>query len=142
MSAYCLRPQAEGAARFTAATGVERHIRMVEITDEVFLDLEVSLVNWRNEWQRIHVPKNCPRVVVPDNPIGVTIGKPRDGAPVAALCNFFDGEIELDASDEVDNWGISQARIRLDGDFGADEAYLETRVYRFQRCGGLYVGAE
>ena len=38
MAADRLRPQAEGAARFAAAAGVERDVGMLQIADEVVLD--------------------------------------------------------------------------------------------------------
>ena len=45
MAAHRLRPQAEGAARFAAAAGVERDVGMPEIADEIILDGQVALVD-------------------------------------------------------------------------------------------------
>ena len=45
MTADRLRPQAEGAARFAAAAGIERNVGMPEIADEVILDGQVALVD-------------------------------------------------------------------------------------------------
>ena len=55
MAADGLRPQAEGAARFAAAAGVERDVGVLQIADEIILDLEVALVDRRDERQLVHV---------------------------------------------------------------------------------------
>jgi hypothetical protein len=50
-----LRPQAEGAARFAAAPGVERHVGVLQVADEVVLDAQVALVDLGDERQLVHV---------------------------------------------------------------------------------------
>ena len=64
MPADRLRPQAEGAARFAAAAGVERDVGVLEIADEVILDLEVALVDLAHERERIHVLEDGAFLVV------------------------------------------------------------------------------
>ena len=66
VSAHGLRPQAEGAARFAAAPGVERQIRMPQVADEVVLDLEIALVDRRDERQLVHVVQHGAVGVVDD----------------------------------------------------------------------------
>src|SRR5581483_7337903 len=61
MTADRLRPQTEGAARFTAAPGIERDVRMLQITDKIILDGEIALVNRRYERQFVHVLQNGAR---------------------------------------------------------------------------------
>ena len=55
MAADGLRPQAEGAARFAAAPGIERDVGMLEIADEIILDRQVALVDRRDERQLVHI---------------------------------------------------------------------------------------
>ena len=55
MAADGLRPQAEGAARFAAAAGIERDVGVLQIADEVILDPQVALVDRRDERQLVHV---------------------------------------------------------------------------------------
>src|SRR5690606_33760227 len=54
MPADGLRPQAERAARFAAPPGIERQVGMLEVTDKVAMDVEVPLVDGRDEWQVVH----------------------------------------------------------------------------------------
>ena len=55
VSADGLRPEAEGALRRAAAAGVKAHVRMQQVTDEIFLDLQIALVDVRHPGERIHV---------------------------------------------------------------------------------------
>ena len=55
VSADRLRPEAEGALRRATAAGVQADIRMQQVTDEIFLDLQVALVNVGHPRKRIHV---------------------------------------------------------------------------------------
>ena len=102
MPADGLRPQAEGAARLAAAARVEGNVGVLEISDEVFLDAQIPLVDRGHERQSIHVLEHRTRSVVHDTAVGVSIGKARDAIPVSSLGDFLDGEIEFVARDEVD----------------------------------------
>ena len=55
MTADRLRPQAEGAARFAAAAGIERDVGVLEIAAEIILDDEVALIDRRHEGKLVHV---------------------------------------------------------------------------------------
>ncbi len=61
-----LRPQAEGAFRAAAAAGVEAHVGMLQVADEVVLDLQIALVDGRDERQVVHVLDDGARQVVHD----------------------------------------------------------------------------
>ena len=66
MSADGLRPQAEGAARFAAAAGVQRHVGVQQVADEVVLDPQVALVDLGHERQLVHVLQDRAVLVVLD----------------------------------------------------------------------------
>ena len=142
MPADRLRPQAEGAARFAAAPGVERDVGVLEIADEVILDLEVALVDLAHERQRVHVLQDGAFLVVRDHALAVAIRQAVDRVPVAPLGKLPDGEVELVARDEIDRLGIFEALVRLHRHLGADEARLEPRIGGFQRLDRLHVVAE
>ena len=97
-----LRPQAEGALRAAAAAGVEAHVRMLQIADEVVLDLQVALVDRRDERQLVHVLEDRARQVVHDAAVGIAIGQALDVSAAAALGDFLAGVVEFLAADEID----------------------------------------
>ncbi len=102
MPADGLRPQAEGAVRFAAAAGVQRHVGVQQVADEVILDPQVALVDLGDERQLVHVLQHRAVLVVLDHAVGVAEGDAVDSGPVAALGDFLDGEVEFVAGHEVD----------------------------------------
>src|SRR5207249_10539298 len=102
MAADGLRPQAEGATRLAAASGVERDVRMLEITNEVVLDPEVALVALRHEWQRVHILQRGTRRIVHDASICAAVRESGYRAPIPAFRDFLDGEVEFITGDEID----------------------------------------
>src|SRR5262245_12776616 len=97
-----LRPQAEGAARFAAAPGIERNVGVLEIAAEIVLDHEVALVDRRDEGELVHVLKNGALLVVHDGAVALAPREPRDAGEVATFRDLLDGEIELVACHEID----------------------------------------
>ena len=85
MAADGLRPQAESALRAAAAAGVEADVGMLQVADEVVLDLQVALVDRRDERQVVHVLDHGARQVVHDAAVGAAIGEPLDVAQAAGL---------------------------------------------------------
>ena len=142
MPAHRLRPQAERAARLAAAPGVERHVRMQQIADEVVLDAQVALVDLGDERQRVHVLEDRAVLVVHDPARTVAIRDAVDRRPVAALGDLLHREVELVARDEIDRRALAQAFVRLHRHLGADEADLQRRVRVLQRRRHLHVGRE
>src|ERR1700692_967718 len=67
-----LRPEAESALRPAAAPDIDRYVRMFQVTDEIVFDLQVALVNGRDERQLVHVLENRPGFIVHDPAIGLT----------------------------------------------------------------------
>src|SRR5256885_14284511 len=102
MAAHRLRPQAEGAARLAAATGIDRDIGMLEVADEVILDLEVALIDLGDEGQLVHVLEDGAVPIMGDRAGDIAIGNPVDFVEGEPVGNLLDGEIELVARDEVD----------------------------------------
>src|SRR5690349_20480884 len=102
MAAHRLRPEAVGAARLAAAPGVERHIRVLQIADEVILDLEVALVDLADEGQLVHVLEDGALGIVHDGAGIIAIAEAVDAVEAAPLGDFLDGEVELVAADEIE----------------------------------------
>src|SRR5262249_1760835 len=124
MAADGLRPQAERAARFAAAAGIERNVGVLEIADEIILDSQVAFIDRSHERQFVHVLEDRARPIVPDDAVTLAIGQAVDGTPIAALGDLLDGKVELVTGDEIDGWRAFQTALRLDCDFGADEPRL------------------
>ena len=137
-----LRPQAEGAARFAAAPGIEGDVRVLEIADEIILDLQVALVDRRDEGQPVHVFQHGPLFVHLDRAVFVAIDQAGDGFPVAAFRDVADGEVVVLAGDEIDGFRFFQRGARIDRDIGADQADLDAGLGRLQPGRGLRVGGE
>ncbi len=142
MPADRLRPQAEGAARFAAATRVERDIRVLEIATEIILDVEIALVHGRHERELIHVLENRPLGIVHDDAVGVAVGEAGDLAEVSSLGDLLDGVVELVPRHEVDRWRGFETLLGLDCHLGADEADLEIRIERLHRLCRLHIAQE
>src|SRR6185437_8836064 len=102
MTADRLRPKAESTMRFAAASGIEREIRMLQVADKIILDLQIALVDGRDERQPVHVRELGARRIMPDNTVRTAVGQTRDVAPILPFRNFLDGEIELVARDKID----------------------------------------
>ena len=85
MPADGLRPQAEGAARFAAAAGVERDIGVQQVADEIVFDAQVALVDLGDEGKLVHVLQDRAILVVHDPAGAVAIGDAVHRGPVAAL---------------------------------------------------------
>ena len=50
-----LRPEAEGALGGASAAGVEAHVGMEQVADEILLDLQVALIDIGHPGQGVHV---------------------------------------------------------------------------------------
>ena len=74
VAANRLRPKAEGASRFAASPRVEGHVGVLEVAAEVLVDIEVALVDGRDERQVVHVFEDRAVRRVLDLAISVPIG--------------------------------------------------------------------
>src|SRR5579871_4441865 len=115
---------------------------MLEITYEIILDLQVALVNRRDERQLIHVLEDGARRIVPDFSGGVAIREAGDPAPVATLSDFLDREVEFISGHEIDQRRELQARLWLDRNLCPDEAHLHGRICRLKRLDDAHIRGE
>ena len=120
VAAHGLRPEAEGAARFAAPPGIEGQIGVLEIADEVVFDLEVALVDGRDERQKIHVFEHGPLGVADDDAGLVAPSQTGYGREVPSLRDLFDGEVEFVARDKIHDRRGFEALVALDRHLCAD----------------------
>ncbi len=128
MAADRLRPQAERALRTAAAARVDRHIRVVQVADEVIFDLQVALVDGCDERQLVHVFEDRARFVVLDRAVLGAVAHAQDPGKRLALGDFLAGEIEFLAAHEVDRFGRRERIVRIDRDLRADHADQHRRL--------------
>src|ERR1051326_4727766 len=121
MPANGLRPEAKGALGGAATTRVERNVRMLQITDEVLLDLEVALVDIYDERQVVHVFDQFALGIVDDLAI-VTVAYAADGLERLVLSNVVECEVELLASHKIYGLRSVQCLLRQHGSVGANKA--------------------
>ncbi len=142
MPAHGLRPQAEGAARTAAAAGVDRHIGVLQVADEVVVDLQVALVDRRHEGQLVHVLDHRALPVVFERAVRQAVGQAQDVLERLARGHVLAGVVELLAADEVDGLARAQRAARIDRGLGADHADHHIRLALLQFLGELGVGGE
>ena len=119
-----LRPEAEGALGRAAAAGVEAHVGMEQVADEILLDLQVALIDVGHPGQRVHVGDHLALGVVLDLAVLVAVAQAGDGVERAAFGDFLAGEIEFLAPDPVNGRGGLQRLGRQHRGVRADEADL------------------
>ena len=115
---------------------------MLQIAAEIFGDVEIALIDRRHERQIVHVVQDFAIDVMDDDAFGVAVGDAFHVRPVAAVGDFFDGEIELVAGDEVDGRGRGERFLRFDRDLGADETDFRARIDFLDHLGRLHVRLE
>src|SRR5205085_1488893 len=128
-----LRPQTEGAFRAAAAPGIERKIRVLQITDKVILDSQIPLVDFGHKGQPVHLLEHRARAVVDNDTIAVTVAEPVDVGKTPPLGDFLDREVEFLARDKIDGARCGQAWLGLDRDLSADEPDLQMRISVLER---------
>jgi len=128
MAPVGLRPKAEGAPRFAAAPGVKRHIGMLEIAAEISLNIQVTLVDRRDEGQVVHVFEDRTVRRVLDLAVGVPAGEAKYGLPVPAVGDFLDGEIKFIARGEIHDRRGFQGFFGVDRRLGADQPDFQRRI--------------
>src|SRR5262245_27809462 len=141
MAANRLRPEAEGAARPTAPPGVERHVRVQEVADEVLLDHQVAVVDVHHERQGVHVLERRPLRRALEVPVRA-IAESGHLWKRPPLRDLLDGEVELAAGHELDGRRGSERALALHGDVRPDETDPEARVLALERLGHAHVVRE
>ena len=142
MPADGLRPEAEGAAGFAAATRVQRHVGVHQVADEIVLDPQVALVDLGHERQLVHVLQDRPILVMDDHAGVVAVGDAVHRRPIAALGDFLDREVEFVARHEIDGRALRQAFRRLHRHLGTDHTDFQRRINSLQRRRDLHVRCE
>jgi hypothetical protein len=142
VAANRLRPEAEGAFRTASAPRVDRNIRVLQVADKVVLDLEVALVDGRNEGQPIHVLDHRARRVVNDAAVRRPIAQSHDFGVRPVLRDLDAGVVEFLAAAPIDGRRAGQGAGGIDSHFGADHADLDFRVLLFQKRRELRVRRE
>ena len=117
-----LRPEAEGALRRTAAAGVKRDVRMLQVAVEIIFNLHVALVNVGHPRQRVHVVNQIALGVVDDFAILVLVRQTDDGRKLTAFRHFLAGVIKFLAPDPVDRPRRLQGFLRQHHRVRANEA--------------------
>ena len=140
VAAARLRPEAEGALRAAAATGVERDVGMQQVPDEVVLDLEVALVDVDHERQPIHLLQRRAVGRAMEASVGA-VGQARDPVQRPPLGDRLDGEVELGAP-RSRSPARRRAPTRARRPRGRRRSRRERWVRLPQRLGHLHVGAE
>ena len=125
-----LRPETKCAARFAAAARIERYVRVLEIADEILVDVEVALVDRRDERQVVHVGQRRSRLRLLNDAVLVAIAEAGDVGERLAFGDLAHREIVVLRRDEIDRVRLLQALARRDRDIGADKADLDRRDWR------------
>src|ERR1700674_5275035 len=102
MASDCLRPKAEGAARFAAAARIEGDVRVLEVAAEIVLDDKVAFVHWGYEWKCVHVLEDRAIGIVDNDAILIAIREADDFAEVPSIRHLLDRVIEFVAGYELD----------------------------------------
>src|SRR5579883_1656692 len=91
VSADRLRPKTKGAARLAAPARVKGQIGELQITYEIFRDIEIPLIDWRDKGKLVHVLENGPVLIVHDFAVRFPVGKAQNRPPVDAFGQLLDG---------------------------------------------------
>ena len=120
-----LGPEAEGALRGAAAGGVERDVGVEQERHVVAGDVHVALVDLGGPGHGVEVFDLRAVGVVLDDAAGVLVGDAEDFVERLAVGELDDGEVELAAADEVDDFALVEGAVGVGGDRGADEGDLD-----------------
>src|SRR6185437_10491725 len=123
-----LRPEAEGALRGAAAGGVERDVGVQKERDVVLRDVHVALVDLGGPGHRVEIFDLRAVGVVLDGAGRVFVADAEDFVQRLAVGELDDGEVELAAAYEVDDFTLVESAIGVGGDWRPDEADLDGGV--------------
>ena len=115
---------------------------MHQIADEIILDPEIAGIDVGDERKLVHVLERRTLAVMDDLAGGIAVAHAVDRLPGLTLGDLFDGEVELVARDKVEYRRGGETLLRLNGDFGTDEADLQFRVMLLHRLRDLHVIGE
>ena len=101
VSADSLRPEAKRALCGAATAGVEAYVRMKQIADEIFFNLQVAPVHIRHPRQRIHILNHLALGIVFNLPLLIAIRKAGDRIERSVFGNFLASKIEFFAPNPI-----------------------------------------
>ena len=139
VSADGLRPEAEGALRRAAAAGIHRNVRMQQVADEIFFDLQIAFIDVRHPRQRVHVRNHFALGIVFDFAVLVLVGQAGDGRKVAVFGDFLAGEIKFLAAHPVNRGRRLERFRRQHHRVRADEADFRVGLLRLDGLGHLAI---
>ena len=116
MTADGLRPEAEGAFRRAAAAGVEGHVRVLQVADEIFFDIEIAMVDGEDAGHGIPVVDQFALGIVVDLAVGVAPAEACDIGQGLVLREIEAGVIEFVTANEIDDRRFVHGLGGQDGD--------------------------
>ena len=138
-----LRPEAEGAARRTAAPRVERHVGVLAVGAVVLEVVEVALVYLGDEGERVELlGGERRRLLVVHHRAVLAVADALHVREGAAFRDRHHRQVELLAGDEVDDRRATQRLLRHGGDVAAHEADRDAGLGVLDRLRRAHVGAE
>jgi hypothetical protein len=115
---------------------------MLEIAAEISLNVQVTLVDWRDERQVIHVFEDRPVRRVLDLAVGVPVGEGENRLPIPPVGDFLDGEIKFIARGEIDDRRGFQRCFGVDRSLGADQPDFQRRIRLLESRDRLHIRGE
>src|SRR5208337_3641947 len=134
-----LRPKAKGTFGGAAAPGVERHIGMKQIADEVIVDVQIFVIDRENAWQGIRIEQDLAFRRMAYGAIGCSVSEAFNLIKVISPGQIETGIIKLVAAHEIEHRSLKQSLFGNNGDMGSDKSYLCMRIMRFEGCSAFDV---
>ena len=108
---------------------------MLQIAAEISVNIQVALVDRRDEGQVVHVFQDRPVRRVLDLAVGVAEGEAEDRLPIPPVGHFLDGEVEFIARGEIDDrrgfegpWASTAALAPINPAFSPGFAALSAAI--------------
>src|SRR6266851_1689577 len=136
-----LGPEAEGALRRASACRVEGDVRVEQEGDVVFGDVHVAFVDLGGPGHGVKIFNLRSVGVVLDDAARIFVTNAEDFVEGFSVGVFDDGEIELAAADEVDDFALVEGAVGVRGDRWADECNLDGGVRVLDGPGKTVVAA-
>src|SRR5208337_368749 len=142
MSTECLRPQAEGALRWAAASRVQRDKRVKQEWHVVAARVDIALVHIYHVGQSVQIFDRGTVCIVNDLTVRAAIRDPENLAQWLAIGEFHCGVVELATYHEVDGCAFCEGPLRQGSDMRTYEGDLQLWIGSFHRCGKPDVALE
>ena len=133
-----LRPEAKDALGGTATAGIDTHVRVVQVADEVFFDLEVPLIHIHHPGQLIHVLNQFPLWIVND----LSIFAERQAGDIverAPFGDFLACVVELLSAHPINDRRGQQSFFRQNRGMSSHEPNARGRLLRLDGLSHLAV---